>query len=136
MDGVDSLVAARAAAFTRQTGDSVTTLDILREARALISHPDRWTRRALARDWRQFRVPPESPQAVSFCAIGALQRVTAGRVDWKDVAVTRAFDRTWRGSLLPSARSVPRKSSNNRASLLLHPVMWKLSTNRRFYVDF
>ena len=48
------------------------TIEILRSARALIDAPEKWTKGTEARDAHGFRVRFESPDAVCFCAVGAL----------------------------------------------------------------
>lgn len=53
-----------------------TALEILREARALISNPENWTRRTFARDASGVKVYARSPNADQFCAIGAVMHVT------------------------------------------------------------
>lgn len=54
----------------------------LRKARALISHPKNWTTDASARDRNGERIWLGSPQAVSFCALGACERVGVGYYDF------------------------------------------------------
>jgi hypothetical protein len=54
---------------------------IYRDARALIADPEHWTRGAMARDakegpWNTVR--PLAPEAVSWCAYGALQKAQDG----------------------------------------------------------
>lgn len=48
-------------------------------ARALIADPKHWTRKTGARDRNGAAVPPCLPEACSFCAIGALDRVCTGQ---------------------------------------------------------
>ena len=50
-------------------------LNILIAARKLISDSARWTRWSYARDISGHQIDPKSPGAVSWCAIGALERV-------------------------------------------------------------
>lgn len=54
-----------------------TTAEVLREARELISDPKRWTRGVLARDaeGRSTGRGPFVPEAVCFCAFGAIAKV-------------------------------------------------------------
>jgi hypothetical protein len=58
--------------------DHERALAIGRAARALIADPAHWTSRALARDGIGDPVPPQWNTAVSFCALGAVSRVTNG----------------------------------------------------------
>jgi hypothetical protein len=55
----------------------MTTLDVLKAARALISDPARWTQNVMARDadGGQYTFGC-APQTVSWCALGALQHIT------------------------------------------------------------
>jgi len=48
------------------------TIDVLREARALISAPERWTQFALARDQFGRKVEFASKDAASWCAAAAI----------------------------------------------------------------
>lgn len=50
---------------------------ILRDAADLIEPPGRWTRGTLARDEHGLPVAAESPDAVCWCALGAVQRVAS-----------------------------------------------------------
>jgi hypothetical protein len=50
------------------------TLEVLQQARALISDPARWTQDAPARNADGQRVEPFKPEAVCWCAWGALDR--------------------------------------------------------------
>jgi hypothetical protein len=56
----------------------MTTLELLKAARALISDPAHWTQRAFGRDATGRPViTGRSAQAVCWCAAGAIQHVTA-----------------------------------------------------------
>ena len=50
-----------------------TTADILTAARQTITDPNRWTQKALARDKHNRWQNPGSPQAVCWCAEGAIE---------------------------------------------------------------
>lgn len=50
-------------------------IEMLREARALISEPDRWIQHSFARDKYGFSALVSDPDAHCFCAAGALIRV-------------------------------------------------------------
>ena len=52
-----------------------TALEILEEARNLISHPGAWTQATEARDADRKPVAPSSADACSWCSIGVLERV-------------------------------------------------------------
>lgn len=52
-----------------------TTLQILKEARELLSEPKRWTTQAAARDATGNEVSVDSPRAACFCSIGAIERM-------------------------------------------------------------
>lgn len=60
------------------------TLKILKDARKLISTPDKWTRGTYARDDGNAKVDVHSPQAVRFCAVGALRRASFNLHDFGD----------------------------------------------------
>lgn len=62
-----------------RTNNSSNTevMDLLREARALISDPDKWTQGALARNAHGSEVAHYSPDACKWCAVGAISRVAA-----------------------------------------------------------
>lgn len=51
------------------------TLEVLNKARDLITDPDRWTQRTLARDVGGRRTGATSSAATCFCALGALVKV-------------------------------------------------------------
>lgn len=51
-----------------------SALELLKEARELISDKDRWTRGDLARDEYGHGVPYNSDRAVRWCSIGAIYR--------------------------------------------------------------
>ena len=53
-----------------------TTLQILRQARELLSEESRWTQEAYARDVEGRVLYPNNPNATCFCAVGALRKVT------------------------------------------------------------
>lgn len=53
-----------------------TLADTLRDARALIDTPEKWTQRTIARDADGRTVPAVSSEAVCFCAEGALVRAS------------------------------------------------------------
>lgn len=57
------------------------SLSRLQQARALITKPEAWTQNMLARDSRGLRVPVDSPEAVCFCARGAIKRVGGTQVE-------------------------------------------------------
>ena len=59
---------------------------LLQKARALIEDPAHWTQGALARDSAGNEVFPNSPQAVCFCAEGALACAFEGTFDLKERA--------------------------------------------------
>lgn len=61
-------------------------IDFIRKAREIISDESHWTRGELARDARGDDVPPLSPRAHCFCAVGALARATKLRTDTVDSA--------------------------------------------------
>ncbi len=48
--------------------------EVLRAARDLLSEPGAWTPRSLARDAKNRSVEPESDEAVTWCAVGALRK--------------------------------------------------------------
>ncbi len=52
-----------------------STLEILTEARELISDPERWLQGRTAADARGVDVAPNSPKAVCWCSLGALAKV-------------------------------------------------------------
>lgn len=55
---------------------TMTTVDILRSARDLISDEKRWTQSAEARDDRGSEIRALSPKATCFCAIGAIAKAS------------------------------------------------------------
>lgn len=50
----------------------MTTLEVLRAARALVDTPEKWTQGVYATDSDGNTVPPEDDDAVCFCLSGAL----------------------------------------------------------------
>lgn len=61
----------------------MTTLDVLQQARALISDPEHWTQGYWAR--RESRLGlvecvPDDPDAVCWCAAGAINKVAQARM--------------------------------------------------------
>lgn len=77
------------------------TLEILRDARALIADPKRWTRRAFARDGRSRQVDPQSPRAVRYCATGALFKASGDNEVRDALAALQAvlIDQGWTVSI-------------------------------------
>lgn len=53
----------------------MTTVEVLKAARDLISDPAKWTTKAFARDTKGNAVVPYSTLAVRFCAYGAIDHV-------------------------------------------------------------
>jgi len=53
-------------------------LEDLKAARSLIATPEGWTQGCMARDRNNASVYADSPEAVSFCARGAVVRATNG----------------------------------------------------------
>lgn len=52
----------------------MTTLEILKAARELISVPERWTRDYYAKTEDGLNVASNDPRAVKWCALGAIER--------------------------------------------------------------
>ena len=61
----------------------MTTVEILKAARAKIADEKHWTQVASARDSQGIEVSPVSPKAVSWCSTGAL---TASAMTFPDAA--------------------------------------------------
>lgn len=53
-----------------------TTVQVLREARALISDPERWSKGWFAKDSGRHHVSPCDPRAVRWCALGAVRHAS------------------------------------------------------------
>ena len=51
-----------------------TTVEILKEARGLLSTPEQWSQRVMAKNKYGKRVSFRSPDATSFCTEGAIAR--------------------------------------------------------------
>jgi hypothetical protein len=60
------------------------TVEILTKARELISDEGRWTRLSYARDADGNVVRPNDPDAVCFCAMGALLRASKKSMAYED----------------------------------------------------
>ena len=58
-----------------------TVLELLVAARELIGVRERWCFGAMARTKRGYPVSPRAPSAVSWCAMGALERCASKRSD-------------------------------------------------------
>jgi hypothetical protein len=58
--------------------DFEKTALVLRAAKSLIATPETWCRGASARNGRGNRVAVESPNAVQFCATGAVIKIVRG----------------------------------------------------------
>jgi hypothetical protein len=56
----------------------VATLEILKAARELISGSNQWTQRANAREMHGEIIATTQPEAVRWCAYGALNKVSRG----------------------------------------------------------
>lgn len=59
--------------------DEREVLRVLRDAKELIRDARHWTNRATARDQIGHIVSPDAPNAVCWCADGAIYRVSGGR---------------------------------------------------------
>jgi hypothetical protein len=59
----------------------MTTLDVLKDVRELLSDPNHWTKGAYARDARDNFREPRAPDAVKFCLLGALARFDASEYE-------------------------------------------------------
>ena len=71
----------------------MTTADKLREARDLISDPERWCQECYARDKNGAPVLYESLAAVRWCALGACEKVGADvRILWRAAERMKGFD--------------------------------------------
>lgn len=57
-----------------------TPLQILTDARALIDSPEKWTKNADARDANGEEIGVYSVAATCFCAYGAIERASEGRM--------------------------------------------------------
>jgi hypothetical protein len=66
----------------------MTTLEILKAARDLISDPEHWTKRANARDSYGEIIGCSQPEAVRWCAYGALNKVSRG----DSATIRKAYD--------------------------------------------
>src|ERR1700743_869307 len=53
----------------------MTYLEILKDARELIADPSRWTQDSYARDVDGKTTDPINPDAVCWCAVGAIMKV-------------------------------------------------------------
>ena len=60
-----------------------TAVQTLREARALIEAPERWTRGELARDKNGDFCAPRSANAVCWCSEGAMKKVGRTVAAWR-----------------------------------------------------
>lgn len=78
---------------------TLTTLDILKKGRELIADPARWTKREFAKDEKGEPVLPESPSAVCFCSLGALDRVYAFGSAAAHIRANRALTEACGGSV-------------------------------------
>ena len=57
---------------------------VLTKARDLISSPERWTQGASARSANGCPVRVSCPDAVSWCALGAIEKAAGNRNEWLD----------------------------------------------------
>lgn len=57
---------------------AMTTLEVLKQARALIASPEHWTQGALAHTCDGGVCGPTDPDATNWCAIGAVWSATHG----------------------------------------------------------
>lgn len=73
-----ALVCSRHQGSCEQGWLGMDTLDILKQARELISDERRWTRGELARDSEGHEVDEDSPSAACWCSVGAVWRVREG----------------------------------------------------------
>ena len=72
-----------------------TVLEVLKDARALIADPERWTQGEAARNAHGLPVDPRDTDAACWCPIGACLRVSfthAGPAMWE---LTRGLPRSW-----------------------------------------
>lgn len=57
--------------------DTISALDVLKEARSLVEHG--WTTKAFARDDRGYPVKATEGKPVLYCMLGAVERVIDGK---------------------------------------------------------
>jgi hypothetical protein len=76
--------------------------EALRAARELLSDPKRWTKFSMAKNAKKIDVSPFSDEAVCFCSLGALERVsdcpvTQGDASYKHLkkGANRGWVDTW-----------------------------------------
>lgn len=93
----------------------MTTIEILKKARELLSDPARWTQNAYARDVTGRGVPPTSSSATCWCLIGALAAAEGSQcgvsfiaVSEKSKAAVDAFNETH----LPIWNDAPDRTHN------------------------
>ena len=78
----------------------MTSAEILKAARKVVSKPAQWTKKELARDVDGLQVEPRSPRATCWCPRGAVYKVLDGdtaRFVW---IVSLLGRQTWQGSIL------------------------------------
>lgn len=62
----------------------MSTKEILIQVRSLLDSPANWTQGVFARNNRGLECPPNSEEAVCWCLIGSLHKVSPGNTD-KDI---------------------------------------------------
>lgn len=82
-----------------------TEASVLQDARDLIADPDHWTQGYGARTAEGYNIHPTSFGATSFCAVGAVNRVTGGKPNLMEPALT-----SLRAAVLEGAPSGARTS--------------------------
>lgn len=74
------------------TKTQLAVLRALRETRSLLNTPDRWTKKAFARDAKGVKVSPGSYNATCWCLAGALSRIARDIPECTSVAETEALE--------------------------------------------
>lgn len=88
-------------------------VDILREAREVISDPKCWTKGSFAKTWYGANIGSDSPNAVAWCSIGAIRKVCRDEeyVQEATVELERTTD-----SMFPEFQCVPEFNDSGNTS--------------------
>lgn len=70
----------------------MTILETLSKAADLIEPPGAWTQGAFARNEKGYKVSPDNPEAICFCLIGSIRKISGNKYSSAERFVQLKFE--------------------------------------------